>query len=83
MVNWQITATTINCGAVNDEVTIIVCKDGSVKCTGFSKYGNPNSKEAVILAKQGYKCLGPLCDYMESYRKKLFKEEEELDKASK
>jgi hypothetical protein len=73
MANWQITATTIDCDAVADEVTIIVYKNGSVKCTWFSKYGNQNTN----------KCLGPLCDYMKSYREKLFKEDEELDKKSK
>lgn len=83
VVNWQITATTINCDAVKDEVTIIVYKDGLAKCTGFNKYGNPDNKEAVKLARSGLECLGPLCDYVESYRKKLFKEEEGLDKANK
>ncbi len=33
MVNWQITATTIYCEAVSDEVTIMVHKDWSVTCT--------------------------------------------------
>ena len=75
MPDWQITATTINCDSVGNEVTIIVYKDGSVKCTGFGKYGNPDSKEALGLAKNGLKCLGPLCNYMKSYRDKLFEEE--------
>jgi len=83
MVNWQITASTINCDAVDDEITLLVYKDGSVKCTGFKKYGDPESKEVAILSKNGLKCLGPLCDYMKSYRQKLFKEEEEQDKTGK
>jgi len=83
MVNWQITATTINCGAVGDEVTILVYKDGAVKCTGYSKYGNPQSKEAAVLSKRGLKCLGPLCHYMKSYQQKILKEEKEKDKAGK
>ncbi len=75
MVNWQITATTIKCDAVGDEATIIAYKDGSVKCTGFVKYGNPDSKNALTLARDGLKCLGPLCDYMKAYQEKLYQEE--------
>ena len=82
MVNWQITATTINCDSVGDEVTLLVYKDGTVKCTGYSKYGNPQGKEAAALSKKGLKCLGPLCDYMKSYRQKILKEEEEINKVN-
>ena len=41
MVDWKVTATTIHCDAVGDEVTILVYKDGSVKCIGYDKYGKP------------------------------------------
>jgi len=37
MVNWQVTEVTIYCDAVDDEVTIQVYKDGSVKCTGYEE----------------------------------------------
>lgn len=36
MVNWQITAKTIYCDIVRDEVTIMVKKDWSVQCTGMT-----------------------------------------------
>ena len=35
MVDWQVTATTIYCDAVDDDVTLLVYKDGSAKCTGY------------------------------------------------
>jgi hypothetical protein len=47
MVNWQVTATTVFCDAVDDEVTIIVYKDWSVKCTGHEKYATGQEKPAV------------------------------------
>jgi len=34
MVNWQVTATTFICEATGDEVTVMVYKDGALKCTG-------------------------------------------------
>ena len=39
MVSWQVTATTVHCTTVNDEVTLMVFKDGTTKCTGYKKYG--------------------------------------------
>lgn len=35
MTDWQITAKTIYCDSVQEEVTIIVKKDWSVQCTGL------------------------------------------------
>jgi hypothetical protein len=80
-VNWQVTATTLHCDAVHDEVTLLVYKDGSVKCTGYAKYGG--SDEAGIgpstrkggLSKQLRECEGPLCHRMIEYRERLFSEE--------
>ena len=37
MPGWQITAKTIFCDAVDDEVTVMVYKDGSTRCTGYKK----------------------------------------------
>lgn len=37
MVNWQITAKTIYCDSVGEEVTIIIRKDWSARCTGHSQ----------------------------------------------
>lgn len=81
MVNWQITATTIDCDAVDDETTILVYKDGSVKCTGYHKYSQPN-KETVNLLNEKNKqldrnlaCEGPECFRVIQYRDKLLAEE--------
>ncbi len=41
---WQLTAITIYCDAVDDEVTIILHKDGAITCTDYRKYTEP-SKE--------------------------------------
>ena len=80
-VNWQVTATTIYCEAVDDEVTVMVYKDGSAKCTGYKKYGEPN-KEIVSLLKKKSKrlkrqleCVGSDCYRVTQYKEKLFAEE--------
>ena len=52
MVNWQVTATTIYCDAVADEVTVLVYKDGTAKCTGYTKYGEPGREVGVRLKKR-------------------------------
>ncbi len=80
MVNWQVTATTIYCGAVDDEVTILVQKDWSVQCTGYRKYGE-SGKEAINLARKSkqlrrqIKCEGPECRRVVQYKEKLLAEE--------
>ena len=81
MVNWRITAKTIYCEAVDDEVTLLVYKDGSARCTGCKKYGEPG-EEMVNLVKRKSKqlkrqpkCDGPDCYRIIEYRDKLFAEE--------
>ena len=81
MVNWQVTATTIYCDAVDDEVTLLVDKDWSAKCTGYQKYGEP-SKEMLNLLKrkskqlkQRLECVGPECSRVIQYKEKLLAEE--------
>ena len=78
MVNWQLTATTIYCDAVDDEVTLMVHKDGSAKCTGYGKYHEP-SGEILNLMKRRSKqlgrkleCEGLECSRVIQYRDKLF-----------
>jgi hypothetical protein len=81
MVNWSITATTIYCEAVDDEVTLMVYKDRSAKCTGLKKYGNPGTettkriKEKGKRTKRTLKCDGEQCARVTQYREKLFTEE--------
>jgi hypothetical protein len=75
---WQITATTIFCETIMDEATILVYKDGTLKCTGYDKF--IASKES--LSKSGKRtsiklsCDGPTCIQMTEYFDKLMSEEE-------
>jgi hypothetical protein len=80
MVDWQVTATSIYCDAVDEEVTILVFKDWSVKCTGFVKYGEPGSNARELLKKgrrlkRQLQCEGPECQRVIKYREKLQAEE--------
>ena len=82
MIGWQVTATTIYCDAVDDDVTLLVYKDKSAKCTGYKKYSGSITKEtAKLLKKKGKKlgrelrCEGPECSRVIEYRDKLRAEE--------
>jgi len=81
MVNWQVTATTIYCNSVDEEVTLLVYKDWSIKCTGYKKYGEPSKEILNLLKKRGKKskrrleCAGPECPRVTQYKEKLFAEE--------
>lgn len=83
MVNWQVTATTIYCDTVDDEVTVLVYQDFSTKCTGYSKYGEPREEILSLLRKKGkqlgrrLECEGPECWRVIQYREKLLAEEAE------
>jgi hypothetical protein len=74
MVNWQVTATTVHCETVNEDVTLLVNKDWSVKCTGFTKYGK-TGKSANSRDRQNHKCEGTGCHLAVQYRQKLQAEE--------
>ena len=80
MVNWQVTATTIYCDAVDDEVTLLVYKDQTAKCTGYKKYGDPGKEITKIIrrkskqSKQQLKCDGLECCRVAQYRDRLFAE---------
>ena len=81
MVNWQITATTIYCEAVDDEVTLMVYKDEPTKCTGYEKYRQPNKETSKLLERKSkqlnrkLECEGLECYRVTQYRDKLFAEE--------
>ena len=81
MGNWQVTGTTIYCDAVDDEVTLLVYKDWSVKCTGYSKYGEPDKDTINLLKrrsrqlKRQLQCAGPECYRVIQYKDKLFSQE--------
>ena len=81
MVDWQITATTIYCDDVDDEVTVIIQKDGSARCVGFTKYNTPDKDTAGLMRqksrqlKRQLECTGPDCRRVIDYRDRLLAEE--------
>ncbi len=81
MVNWQVTATTIYCDAVDDDVTLLVYKDWSVKCTGCPEYAEPGKDALNLLKKKSRQlkrqlgCAGLECYRVIQYKEKLFSEE--------
>ena len=83
MVDWQVTAATIYCDAIDSEVTLLVYKDGSAKCTGYVKYRESGKEMAKLLKKKSkqlkrqLECEGPSCYRVIQYRDKLFAEEAE------
>jgi hypothetical protein len=81
MVDWQVTATTIYCDVLDDEVTILVYPDFSVHCTGYARYGRPGQDAEEELKKRSKKvgrdlgCEGITCWRVTQYRDKLIAEE--------
>ncbi|MEW6142811.1 MAG: hypothetical protein AB1597_06615 [Chloroflexota bacterium] len=81
MFNWQITATTVYCDAVDDEVTLIVVKDGTARCTGLKKYIEPSAETAHVIKARGRElkrriaCRGAACTMAADYRNRLLTEE--------
>jgi hypothetical protein len=80
--SWQLTATTIKCDAVGDEITIMVYPDGTAKCASYSKYGATDKKTLAGIEKRAKKlgiapkCEGPHCRRITDYRDKIMAEEE-------
>jgi hypothetical protein len=76
MADWQITATTIYCEDVDDEVTLLVYGDGTAVCTGLEKYARPDKETARAMKKRGRKsgkrlaCRGEDCRRIGEYRDK-------------
>ncbi|MFH0769137.1 MAG: hypothetical protein V1932_06190 [Chloroflexota bacterium] len=71
MVNWQITATSLYCEDIGEEVTIIVSKDWSVGCTGQKKHGTSGKRPQKV------GCTGIECRRITQYKEKLLSEERE------
>jgi hypothetical protein len=74
MVDWEITATTIFCDDVADEVTLLVSGNGTVKCTSREKYARPTkdvAREIKQKSKQSgrqIRCLEDSCPRLAQYR---------------
>jgi hypothetical protein len=87
MVNWQVTATTIYCDAVDEDVTLMVYKDGSTKCVGYDRYQQRSKETRKLMEKKSgelnrkLECEGPECQRVIQYRDKLFAEEAEKERA--
>jgi len=81
MVDWQVTATTVFCDAVHDEVTILIYPDWSVKCTGMEKY-TADREAGITLIRRSLElrkvleCKGIGCPNVTAYKDKLQYEEE-------
>ena len=75
--DWELTATTILCEDVDDEVTIIVNGDGTVRCTGSQKYASPDKQAAMELKERGKKlgrtlaCKDPDCPTVARYSEEM------------
>ncbi|MEE8619278.1 MAG: hypothetical protein V3S84_04030 [Dehalococcoidales bacterium] len=81
MASWQVTATTIYCDAVDDDVTLMVYKDRLTRCVGYKKYIESITKEtAKELKKRAKKlgrelrCEGPECSRVIVFRDEVFAE---------
>ena len=80
MVNWQVTATTLVCDSIAEEVTILVYPDWTVKCTGHEKYAKNRSASLDLLKKslvmkKTLDCKGLDCPQIVEYKLKLEDEE--------
>ena len=80
MANWEMTATTIYCNAVEDEVTLMVNKDGMSQCTGCKKYLKPTRATARLIKTKSRQlgkqlgCDGPDCLRLIQYRDRFLAE---------
>lgn len=68
MVDWQVTAATFRCEETGDEITLLVSKDWTVKCTGYSKLSGKKNRHSSG-------CTGLECKLAVTYRNKLQAEE--------
>jgi hypothetical protein len=72
--DWQITATTVFCDSVDDEVTLMVYADGTSRCTGRQKYVKPDKETSRAMKKKARRsgkipmCLGDDCPRLKQYR---------------
>jgi hypothetical protein len=78
----KLTAKTIYCDAVDDDVTIMIYKDWRTKCTGYEKYGEGLNKETAQVLKKKAKrlgrnleCEGPQDHRVTDYRDRLMAED--------
>ncbi len=81
MPNWQLTAKTVFCAGVDDEVTWMVYRDGSTRCTGCRKYTQPNDITRRLMREKARRlgrpitCEGETCPQISVYKEQIFAEE--------
>jgi hypothetical protein len=79
MADWELTATTIYCDDVDDEVTLIVSGDGTARCSGCQKYASPDKQTAKAIREKNNKlgktirCNEAECHRIVEYRDSLLK----------
>ncbi len=85
MMDWQVTATTIYCDAVDDDVTLIIDKDWNTRCTGYARYVTDLDKEKARTLKQksrrlgrALKCEGPQDFRVTDYQDRLMAREKAI-----
>ena len=84
MADWAMTATTLYCDAVDDEVTLMVYRDGTARCTGHGKYGQPDKEAARLIRQKSRRtgkqpaCEGLGCHWVTEYRQNLLAGEEKV-----
>jgi hypothetical protein len=70
--DWEITATTVYCDALGDEVTLMVYADGACKCTGSRKNtASGKKKRATDMTSRA--CAEADCLTLSRYRDSLLK----------
>jgi hypothetical protein len=76
--DWEITATTVYCDAVDDEVTLIIYADGTSRCTGRDNYAKPDKETARAMKKKSQRqgkllaCRDNDCTVVSDYRDNIF-----------
>ena len=81
MADWVMTATTIYCEAVEEEVTLMINKDGTARCTGQAKFADAAGETArQIKARERQHgrplaCEGLDCSHITEYKQKLLAED--------
>jgi hypothetical protein len=82
--DWELTATTVYCDAVDDEVTLILNADGTLKCTGRDKYLKPDKETSRTMRKKSQRRRKPLacrdneCTIIIDYRNNILGNENKM-----
>ncbi|OGO08022.1 MAG: hypothetical protein A2Y92_00690 [Chloroflexi bacterium RBG_13_57_8] len=70
--DWEMTATTVYCDVVDEEVTLLVYAGGTARCTGREKNSGPGKKKNRTEKSPGGGCSEE-CTALKRYRDSLLK----------